>query len=343
MRNSIGRIPISSITINVSTILRWHGAWLLSISVTPAGIGTYQAGEKSVNHGPWGRFRQKWSETIDEGFGTSFDQHVIEGYRFVMRYYDEGDKIYIFGFSRGAFTARFLSRMISTIGILSKGNEEMVRFAYKSYQDYEVGRGRFKTPAAHLAFMNKFKSTFCRTNAKVHFLGLFDTVSSVGTFDVVNSRRFLPSVLRTADHIRHAVSIDERRVKFKPALLAQDQKASTGDEDIKEIFFMGNHGDVGGGWPAPGNDIEHDEADDPVQLSDIPLAWMINEIQELNKQDPTNCLCFNDKVDVFFDNFKVKQKEAEEAPLHDPLCFGEGCAWTQVIGWKFMGELSKSR
>ena len=280
---------------------------------------------------------------IDDMFGTSFDQHVMEGYRFIMRYYDEGDKIYIFGFSRGAFTARFLARMISTIGILSKGNEEMVRFAYKSYQDYEIGRGNFKSPVAHLAYMEKFKNNFCRTDAKVYFLGLFDTVSSVGTFDVLSPRKFLPTVLKTADHVRHAVSIGERRVKFKPALLAQDKKDATPEsEDIKEYYFMGNHGDVGGGWAAPGNDIERNEADDPVQLSDIPFRWMITQLQELNEREPENCVGFNDNLEVFVKNFDRKRKEAEEAPMHDPLSFGKGMSAISVIGWNMMGMITRT-
>ena len=343
MRSSIGQIPTSSTIINVSRSMPLFSDLLLNTCAYQAGIGTYQAGEKSVNLGPWGKFREKLSEMVDDGFGTSFDQHVIEGYRFVMRYYDEGDKIYIFGFSRGAFTARFLSRMISTIGILSKGNEEMVRFAYKSYQDYETGSGGFKTGAAHLAYMEKFKNTFCRKNAKVYFLGLFDTVSSVGTFDTFNPRRLLPTVLHTADHVRHAVSIDERRVKFKPALLAHDQKQATKDvEDIQEIFFAGNHGDVGGGWSAPGNDIEEDEAKDPVQLSDIPFAWMIKALMKLKQEDPVNCLGFNSNVNVFLQNFDGKQQDAQLAPLHDPLKFGGGLSWTGVLGWRFMGMFSKS-
>lgn len=61
--------------------------------------------------------------------GTTFDHHVLAGYKFVMRYYKPGDLIYIFGFSRGAFTARFLAQMITEIGLLSKGNEEMVSIA----------------------------------------------------------------------------------------------------------------------------------------------------------------------------------------------------------------------
>jgi uncharacterized protein (DUF2235 family) len=52
---------------------------------------------------------------------TTFDHHVIAGYKFLMRYYKPGDKIYIFGFSRGAFTARFLARLVTELGLLSKG------------------------------------------------------------------------------------------------------------------------------------------------------------------------------------------------------------------------------
>lgn len=306
-----------------------------------AGIGTYDASNKSVNQGAWGSFRRKISETIDDAFGTSFDQHVMQGYRFIMRYYDDGDKIYIFGFSRGAFTARFLSRMISTIGVLSKGNEEMVQFAYKAYQDYETGRGHFKTAAAHLAYMEKFKNSFCRVEAKVYFLGLFDTVNSVGTFDL-STRRYLATVLSTADHVRHAVSIDERRSEFKPALLAQDPKLKTAHvvERIEECFFMGNHGDVGGGWAAPGNDIERDEADDPVQLSDIAMNWMLEQLDQVGKDDPTNALAFNHNKDVFTQNFRRKRRDAELATLHDPLKFGGGLSWINVVAWNLLGMFS---
>jgi uncharacterized protein (DUF2235 family) len=57
----------------------------------------------------------------------------MQGYKFLMEYYEEGDKIYIFGFSRGAFIARFLARMLSQIGLLSKGNEQLLPFAYSNF------------------------------------------------------------------------------------------------------------------------------------------------------------------------------------------------------------------
>lgn len=276
---------------------------------------------------------------VDQGFGSSFDQHVIAGYRFIMRYFDTGDKVYIFGFSRGAFTARFLARMITTVGLLSKGNEEMVSFAYKAYQDYEKGVG-FKSLEAQQKFMRNFQKTFCRAPFKIHFLGLFDTVNSVSTFDVPGGKKeFLPTVLGTAHHIRHAIAIDERRFKFKAALLVQDvMQAKCDTEDIKEVWFAGNHGDIGGGWPAPGDLVSNDEADDPLQLSDIPLEWMISELQNLPSESPDDRIVFNENVDVFLKNYRSKSELAYRAPMHDPLKFNGGLAHHSVMMWKVMGE-----
>ena len=197
------------------------------------------------------RIFRKFEAVIDQALATSFDSHVIAGYKFLMRYYKPGDKIYVFGFSRGAFTARFLSRMISHIGLLSMGNEELVPFAYKVYQDYEQNRPSLKSdPNKQEDFMNSFKKHFCRTlpknetmsdnesGIKVHFLGLFDCVSSVGNLDVPFFKQTppLPAVKGTAKYVRHAVAIDERRVKFKAALFSQEWSKIEG-EDIKEVFF----------------------------------------------------------------------------------------------------------
>lgn len=256
-----------------------------------------------------------------------------------MRYYDKGDKIYLFGFSRGAFTARFLARMISTIGLLSKGNEEMVPFAYKSYQNYENGIGKFKTAKENEEWMNKFSVTFCRPDVKVHFLGLFDTVNSVGVFDIpFTTTTYLPTVVGTAHHTRHAVAIDERRCKFKAALLEQDIKYSEdGSEDIKEVYFPGNHGDVGGGWLAEGKE-DGNEANDPVQLSDNSLEWMIREVQKLPTKHPAEALVFNEHLEMFLKNFDSKRVEASTAKLHDTLKFNGGVSAPMVMFWNLLGE-----
>ncbi|KAI4090087.1 MAG: hypothetical protein L6R37_007941 [Teloschistes peruensis] len=304
------------------------------------GIGTYVAGSESVNAGLFGRIQRWWAQTIDLGLGMSFDHHVIAGYRFIMRYHNPGDKIFIFGFSRGAFTARFLARMIATVGLLSKGNEEMVPFAYRTYQEYEMGTGRYKSAQDAEHYMQNFKTTFSRKKCKVHFLGLFDTVNSVGYFDTpFAKKKYLPSVVETATHIRHAVAIDERRCKFKAALLQQDQRQARvehKEDDIKEVFFPGNHGDVGGGWMAPGNNAVM-EADDPLQLSDLALEWMISELDALPAKHPTDQIEWNEHKDIFLTNFERKVSTAVQAPMHDILRYGGGVSRVSTFMWHIMG------
>ena len=274
--------------------------------------------------------------------GTTFDQHVIAGYRFAMRYYSDGDKIFMFGFSRGAFTARFLARMIATVGLLSKGNEEMVPFAYRTYQEYVMGCGsRFNTTQEAQEYMKSFKTTFCRAGARIHFLGLFDTVNSVGYFENPFSRRkYMPNVLGTATHVRHAVAIDERRCKFKPALFQQDQKlANSINEDIKEVYFPGGHGDIGGGWLPEGVKAKL-EADDALQLSDLSLKWMISELDALPAENPANQIAWNEHRDIFLNNFNRKASTAVQARLHDVLAWGNCVSRTQTFMWRILGMYS---
>jgi hypothetical protein len=353
-----------------------------------AGIGTYTADGGSINKSRWGRFKSNISSTMDQMFGTTFDAHVIAGYRFLMRYYGSGDRIYIFGFSRGAFTARFLARMIAQVGLLSMGNEELVPFVYKIYQDYELGaherRVKAKVKAAageaqdapqedpQELFVKNFKTTFCRhehrpgtihadteSGIKVHFLGLFDTVNSVGTLDVpIKRTKVLPKIHGTAEHVRHAVAVDERRVKFKPSLISQDTRDIDLDkEDIKEVWFPGTHCDVGGGWPAqepaaakqPKTTLQKlrtlfrtekdiipsvDVRRDPFQQSDITLKWMIDELDMIESDqiewDET-------RKEGFLKHFEEKREYAIRSRLHDSLSFGGGSSWGLVLMWKMMG------
>jgi len=275
--------------------------------------------------------------------------------------------------------------MISQVGLLSRGNEEMVPFAYKIYQDYELGAyddyierkqvekrsGVWKPeehPNAKVAYIKNFKRTFCRhehlkgeahseveSGIKVHFLGLFDTVNSVGTFDVPFTKQvMLPQVGGTAEHVRHAVALDERRVKFKAALLAQDRKGSGHEgEDIKEVWFPGNHGDVGGGWPAVSpkaqtfwekivrvftteKDAEPslEVGEDPFQQSDIALKWMIDELDSI----PGDQISWDKgRREEFMEGFKKKRANAVSSRLHDTMSFSGGSATGKVFFWKFLG------
>jgi uncharacterized protein (DUF2235 family) len=258
-----------------------------------------------------------------------------------MRYYEKGDKVYIFGFSRGAYTARFLAEMIFNLGLLSRGNEEMVPFAWSTFSDFQ--RGREEDPKLR-TFMDKFSSTYCREKIKSHFLGLFDCVNSVGQFELPLFSKSIPYIpLPPAKHIRHAVSINERRLKFKPALFIPDP-SNPPEGDIKEVWFAGNHGDIGGGWSCDG---------DNYLLSEIPLRWMIDEVLELPEE--TNELTWQStKVAHAAKHEDVLEKSVSALPddavkyqvpkirkfkklVHDVLSFGGGVSRMSVCSWWILG------
>ncbi|PHH81807.1 hypothetical protein CDD82_7792 [Ophiocordyceps australis] len=369
------------------------------------GIGTYDINDNSVNKGWFAQMRSSLSQTLDQGFGTTFDAHVMAGYRFLMRYYQSNAKIYIFGFSRGAMTARFLARMIYTVGLLCKGNEEMVPFAYRLYQSYLSGQIQDAQSAdssrRHKSFvagetrpllngaqpgpdnaptetsrakdeLTAFSNTFCRKensdhcgasqegNIKVYFLGLWDCVNSVAVLELKAS---IPVPVKgTAHYVRHAVSVDERRVKFKAALLAQDVRDTVhSHEDIKEVWFPGCHGDVGGGWPAAADnpldsnskmtvwqrfkslwrsrkavDPSKDVGADAFQMSDIPLAWMIREVELVGEKNPEAALKWCNNVNGFKRRFEKQRDQALHGLMHDSLRFGYGTAMFKVMLWNFM-------
>lgn len=144
-----------------------------------------------------------------------------------MRYYSPGDDIFLFGFSRGAYTARFLAEMLDHVGLLSAGNEEMARFAWKTFQKWQTRRERTAEEKEEkrqlLEYMCAFRETFSRPVHRIRFLGLFDTVNSVPHFENawMQRSRFPYTARSTAKVIRHAVAIDERRAKFRQDLISE--------------------------------------------------------------------------------------------------------------------------
>jgi uncharacterized protein (DUF2235 family) len=108
----------------------------------------------------------------------------MSGYKFLMRYYQNGDDMYFFGFSRGSYIARFLAEMLDHVGLLSAGNEELIRFVWKTFAKWQERQGgssaeEKKEAAEMLRFMKAFRETFSRPVRRIRFLGLFDTVNSV--------------------------------------------------------------------------------------------------------------------------------------------------------------------
>lgn len=205
-----------------------------------------------------------WTKVRGLAFGYGLSENISDAYRFLMQTFEAGDAVYIFGFSRGAYTARALCGMLQMVGLLCPGNEAMIPYAIRLFKRRDGWKVKLKISQNKFQVAAGFKKTFGR-DCKPHFLGVWDTVSSVGwILDPIGLRPgTLPYTygLDDVSTIRHAVSLDERRAFFRQNLV----KEMPG-RDLKQVWFAGVHSDVGGSYP---------EAESG--LSKITLKWMLRE------------------------------------------------------------------
>ncbi|KAJ6453178.1 hypothetical protein C8R45DRAFT_847321 [Mycena sanguinolenta] len=165
-----------------------------------SGIGTYTSSSKVATH-----LLTKISLTLDAAIAWNLSSHVMSGYEFLMQNYTAGDRICIFGFSRGAYIARSLAGMIHKVGLLPVDNHQQIPFAYRIYA---------RADATGWAQSNAFKKAFSN-DVQIDFIGVWDTVDSVGLIPKRLPFTTSNTIVRT---FRHAVSLDERRAKFKANL-----------------------------------------------------------------------------------------------------------------------------
>lgn len=212
------------------------------------GVGTMSEAWFRTNLGRW------WSKVRGLAFASGFTDNVLDVYHILMDEYEPGDKVFLFGFSRGAFTARSVAAMIQAVGLLQKHNDNLLRYAVdywlKDFRDNPEG----------MRVCADFKRTFSR-ECRIHFIGVWDTVSSVG---FINHFTEVPHTHhnRCVDHVRHAVSIDERRCCFCENTMG----LASDNQDVKNVWFPGVHADVGGGYGA-----------DEDQLAKIAFEWILRE------------------------------------------------------------------
>jgi len=216
------------------------------------GVGTM--GDPTAHN----RVSSAWSVVKGLAFGAGLLANVGDAYRYLMNVYEEGDCVYLFGFSRGAYTARALAGVLHMFGLLCPGNDGLIPYIIRMY----ARRTRNAAGMTHtFQVADGFKATFCR-HCPLHFVGVWDTVSSVGwVWDPLK----LPYTGQNPDMAngRHAVSIDERRCYFRNNLWGPKlpQQAS-----LKQVWFAGVHSDVGGSYAAAESG-----------LSQIALEWMLCE------------------------------------------------------------------
>jgi uncharacterized protein (DUF2235 family) len=219
------------------------------------GVGTMGARNALSAIGKW------WTRVRGLAFGYGFSDNIADVYSFLMEQFQPGDRIFIFGFSRGSYTARALCGLLKMCGLLTPGNEALIPYALRLYKGNDPCK--FEIAAG-------FKTTFSIA-CTPHFLGLWDTVSSIGwILDPVNTKGgHLPytALLPDIPILRHAVSIDERRAFFRQNLIHEPVHPG---QDLKQVWFAGVHSDVGGSYP---------EAESG--LSKIALRWMLCEAQSV--------------------------------------------------------------
>lgn len=243
-----------------SNVVKLYGVLLIDrsrqVGYYHPGVGTM--GAPSAHN----KITKAWSVLMGLAFGVGLLANVGDAYRYLMNVYEEGDLVFLFGFSRGAYTVRALAGVLHMFGLLYPGNDGLIPYILRMYakrtrkaagmtQTFDVAAG--------------FKETFCR-HCPLHFVGVWDTVSSVGwIWDPVR----LPYTAQNPDMAngRHAVSIDERRCYFRSNLWGPQLPQQ---QSLKQVWFAGVHSDVGGSY-----------ADMQSGLSQIALEWMLCEAVSL--------------------------------------------------------------
>jgi uncharacterized protein (DUF2235 family) len=263
------------------------------------------------------------NDILGMGAGLGIGKDVREAYEFLSNNYSKNSELYLFGFSRGAYTARILAGMMHTVGIYDlkvfddKDKKDIILSLYtRAYKGKDKTKSQIKSKAQeiidewrNLRGISKYIKPIDYENTKIKIMGLWDTVEALGvvpTIEAINekvlskkdpqniinpNKRYFDQVCNI-NHILHALSLDDNRAYvFTPIILSNNyfKKDCKCSEDINiskkvnEVWFSGAHSDVGGGY-------EKDNT-----LPGVSLNWMISEINKLdNNLLPKNIKVYED-------------------------------------------------
>lgn len=263
-------------------------------------------------------------------FGYGLARNVREIYAFLCRTYRPGDRIYCFGFSRGAFTIRIVTGLILNQGIVKyNGNEaDLARNVRAAYREYR--RERHSRRVQLLTWLRPLRDlgirAWHRLNGigpsmdyrmsdnmpvgRVEFVGVWDTVDAYGLPIEELARaidRFIlplsmadPDLHPKVQRARHALALDEQRQTFHPRLWNEDTEKEKDEDRIRQVWFASVHSDVGGGYPDDG-------------LAHVTLSWMISELKAADSDRGPLALRLRPKAEA-----QIHSRADENAPLHDP-------------------------
>jgi uncharacterized protein (DUF2235 family) len=224
------------------------------------------------------------------GFGRGLAQNLLELYTFLIHHYDEGDSVFLFGFSRGAFTVRALAGLVHVCGLLRREHIDKAADAVRLYEGSErriiVRRREQGLPPAFCAHetdhgamdpvAQAFKAQYGQP-CSIRFLGIWDTVKAYGW---IRPRSF-PALRHnlSVQCVCHAAALDEHRALFQMTGWAD------GHAKLQEVWFAGDHADVGGG-----------HKDGNSALTDASLRWMLGEATQSGLRLTADAKCTVDTL-----------------------------------------------
>jgi uncharacterized protein (DUF2235 family) len=287
----------NEISENISNVLKLYRCLRKTDKTAPRQIVYYDPGVGTLSRpNVWARFKQDVNAVLGLATGYGLDDNVLAAYRFLVQHWQEGDRIYLFGFSRGAYTVRVLAGLIHKIGLIAPEQSNLAGsglIAYKAFSSDEVPKLKAlgldlraltdggAQPLARFDNAAQFARITSSRWPTIDFVGVWDTVASV----IVPrpDRFYIPSFEELAFTLqnpsvkifRQAISIDEERCMFRLKKWDEPQgylrnpfmDPDRGEpQDILQVWFAGVHADVGGGYP-----------EKESGLSKYPLIWMIDE------------------------------------------------------------------
>lgn len=237
--------------------------------ICTAGHAVFNGGERI--HYDKGVGTEKGERLSGGALGRGLSQNVREAYQWLLRRYSEGDELFVFGFSRGAYTVRSLTGFLNYAGLLQQADEGEIEDAYKAYR-----------LRRHERVQTRFHDSAARARARrvsVRFLGVFDTVGALGVpidwvksimvdLPLLNVQFHDTRLCGNVDVACHALAIDEQRGPYEPAWWEEPEPGARQPEKVLQVWFAGVHSDIGGGY-----------ADDKA-LAEIPLGWMLDQARD---------------------------------------------------------------
>jgi uncharacterized protein (DUF2235 family) len=290
----------NEISENISNVLKLYRVLRKTGKTEPQQMVFYDPGVGTLARpDPWTKLRQDAGAILGLATGYGLDDHVLAAYGFLIQNYEDGDDIFLFGFSRGAYTVRVLAGLIHKVGLLAPQQGNLSGSALTAYKQLSPADERQSpqnpiadecdepdpaSPVTRDDRASQFARIVSTRWPTIRFVGVWDTVASV---IVPRPDRFYAFSLQTLAYtrqnpsvkvFRQAIAIDERRRMFRldpwsqPQTFMRNRFSKTNNsepQDALQVWFAGVHGDVGGGYP-----------EKESGLSKFPLLWMIDEAVE---------------------------------------------------------------